>query len=71
MVVVIMVTNFFGLTIVMIYLKSTTNVIALRLPSILCPSKNNPIAVDHKIIPFIGFVYRPNRLPKIKAIPVM
>jgi hypothetical protein len=55
----------------MIYLKSTINVIALRLPSILCPSKNNPIAVDHKIIPFIGFVYRPNRLPKIKAIPVM
>jgi hypothetical protein len=52
------------------YLKITINVIALRLPSILCPSKNNPIAIDHKITPLRGFVCKPNKSPKIKAIPV-
>ena len=49
------------------YLKITINVIALRLPSILCPSKNNPIAIDHKITPFTGFVCKPNKSPKIKT----
>ena len=41
-------------------MKITINVIALRLPSILCPSKNNPIAIDYKITPFTGFVCKPD-----------
>ena len=54
-----------------IYLKITIGVVALKLPSILCPIKNKPMAVDHKIIPFTGFVCKPFRLPEINPIPRM
>jgi hypothetical protein len=41
------------------------------LPSILCPSKNNPIAISDRTTPFMTFPCEPKRLSKINAIPVM
>ncbi|MFL6316870.1 MAG: hypothetical protein ACJ73C_09070 [Nitrososphaeraceae archaeon] len=54
-------------------MKSTIKVIAFRLPSILCPSKNNPTAVQDIMIGYarFGYLMLNNKLSKINAIPAM
>jgi hypothetical protein len=56
-----------------IYLTSKMNVIAFKFPSILCPSKNNPIAVQNNVIayPTAGYLMPNSKLFKINVIPAM
>ena len=47
------------------YLNSTTHVIALTFPSILCPKRNKPIATINKNKLANGFTFVFKRLPEI------
>ena len=53
------------------YRNNIINVIALRFRSILCPVKNNPTAMDQRIIPVKRLTLVPRKCPTIMTIPKM
>ena len=56
----------------LMYQNNIINVIALRFRSILCPVKNNPTAMDQRIIPVKRLKSLvPRKCPTIMTIPKM